>query len=218
MEQDDCCQISRKQDPGDKVLFAIPQRMHPGSSTASVITARFHGQSQIISSADGCDKEGDQQGNQPPDPGDQLLAVKVSASGLLSFHNALGLLRQNGDKAQGDGHHHSNFMNRNMQPVKASEACFKPGRQLVWRGGQCHQRGTDHQVGQAENHVKAQGQAFHAGRQGAKLKEQGLPAARKEVHEKGQQDDDQDRPQPPHHKSYGYTGADHAKKHGPGDK
>ena len=82
----------------------------------------------------------------------EIAGVKIGAAGPLSRHDFVGLLDQGRDKPQGNGHHHGQFMDGNMDLLQRIEQLLQPVGEHDRGGGIGQQKGAGDQHHNAPDH------------------------------------------------------------------
>ena len=108
------------------------------AAVAAAVTAGFHGHGQVCGPAESGDKQGHQERHHGLCLLYQIACLKVGSPGHLGLHDFIGFLHQNGNKSQGNGHHHGNLVDRHPEPLQKTKALLQTVCQLVRRGGQRH--------------------------------------------------------------------------------
>ena len=131
------------------------------ASLSAVIASAFHGRGQLVCPADGADKQRHQNGHHGFGPAKQISRFKICPPGLLRGHDLIGLFNQRGNKAQGDRHHHRQFMHRHMQLLQRTEEVFNRICQCNGACGIGHQKGAHNQHGNAQHHKSSRPDTLH---------------------------------------------------------
>ena len=147
----------------------VDKGFHLGAAFTAPVTSGLHRHREVVGSAEGGDKEGDQKRDQTLDLFDQVFALEVSASGDLRLHDLVRLLHQDRDKAKGDRHHHRDFMHRHMDLLEGPHEALQRVCQLGRRGRQGHDRRAQDQKTQSQCHLDGKGEALFGDLEEAKL-------------------------------------------------
>ncbi len=189
----------------DVISALIFQRVQFGTAIAAMISAGFHSHRQIV----GASECGDEQRNQDRDHAlctfDHAAALEVRAAGLLRLHDLIGLLHENGDETQSDGHHHRDFMHRDMQLFQAAESSLHTLRQVVGSGGEGHDGGSEYKEDQTDGHITCHPESFLGNGQFPYLSER-LSRSQEKVEDHSDHHKDHDGFQSSHHITEGNLG------------
>ena len=206
----------RKVEKQHAVRRAVPalvdKGFHLGAAFTAPVTSGFHRHREVVGSAEGGDKEGDQKRDQTLDLFDQVFALEVSASGDLRLHDLVRLLHQDRDKAKGDRHHHRDFMHRHMDLLEGPHEALQRVCQLCRRGRQGHDRGAQDQKTQSQCHLDGKREALFGHLEEAKLPDH-FAGRQKQVEAHGDHKEKEDRLHAPHDIAEGDVGElDHSRQ------
>ena len=151
------------------ITLRILERFHLGTAFTAMVTACFHGHSQIGRAAEGRNKQRHQKRNHALRLLDQVAALKIGTSCHLCFHDLVRFFHQNRNKTQSNGHHHGNLMNRHTDLIQKAQTLFESICQLIGCGRQRHNRRTDYQIDQAQCHKTGRTDALMRNFKNAKL-------------------------------------------------
>ena len=146
-------------------------------------------------------------------PLEDISGFKVRAPGLLGGHDLVRLLDQGGDKAQGNGHHHGQLVDRHMDLLQRAQQALQPVCQADGAGGIGQKERPHDEHGNAQHHEEGGLNALDGDLEDPPppdLRARGI----KQVQNRGKGDDEQHRLQPPHqgpgrHSGNGHTGDQH---------
>ena len=96
-------QHHKQEEVGKIVSSFIVERLHFRSPLSPLIATGFHGQSQVIGSSEGRNKEGHQNRHHSLCLVNDSSAFKIRSPGHLSLHNLIRFLHQNRNKTQCNG-------------------------------------------------------------------------------------------------------------------
>ena len=160
MQHDGCSKEGRGEDQGDVIPLFVAQGLHLRAAGTAVVAARLHGHRKIICPAKGRYEKRNEQRNHIFHLRNKVSGFKIGAARNLGLHDFIGFFHKNRYEAKCNGHHHRNFVDRNMDNFQGSEKAFHAVRERVRRRRKRHDGGTDDKIGEAQAHTYSQDHAF----------------------------------------------------------
>ena len=139
-----------------------------------------------------------------------ISAFKIRASCLLCRHDLIRFLNQGRDKAQRNGHHHGQLVNRHPEPFQRPQQRLQSVRQPNGAGGVGHQKRTHDQKHNADNHEKRILDALFRNAKDAPFQKIRFSRCEENIQDTGKGDNDHQRLQPAHQRLEADLGYFHA--------
>ena len=171
----------------------VAQLFEAGAALAPVVAAALHGHGQFVRPAESRDEQGDEDGHQRVHPLLEGARIQHGAPGFLGVHDLLGLLNEGGDEPQGNGHHHGQFMHREVELGQGPQQLLDGVGEADGAGGVGEQAGARNEGHHPHRHQHRIAHPFRVDPQKSQL-QQGLAGAgdEKEIQQGGEQHDGQD--------------------------
>ena len=158
-----------------------------------MVAAALHGDGQLVCPAEGGDEQGDKQGDQRLGPLDQVARLKIRPPGPLGGHDLVRLLDQQGDEAQGDGHHHGQLMDRHMDLFQRAQQVLQPVGEQDGGGGVGQQEGAGNEHQDADHHEESVEHALQRDGEDPEADQHRVPRRVEQVEDGGEDDDEHHR-------------------------
>ena len=184
--------------------------MELGAALAAVVAAALHSRRQLVRPTEGADKQGHQNGHQRLGLLEDVPTVEVGATGLLRGHDLVRFLDQRGDEPQGNGHHHGQLVNGDMDLFQGVQQGFQSIRQADGAGGIGHQECPHHQQHDADDHEQRVFNTLHGDPEDAPLPEVVGVRGEEHIENACERDDEHQRLQAPHQRPQAHMGHLHA--------